>query len=120
LGKDVLRAKGQADVSVFTVEDCGSNGGHRGTVFSAATAQASPVTLRACNRTQQTVLVAASYIPIGGDNWRNKGWTRVDPGSCDNIFETANNTFYLRAEVKGDSSQSWGSDIKQCVEYPGP
>ncbi|HEY5347415.1 MAG TPA: hypothetical protein VIJ72_04415, partial [Rhizomicrobium sp.] len=24
------------------------------------------------------------------------------------------------AEVKGDSSQYWGSDIKQCVEYPGP
>ena len=25
-----------------------------------------------------------------------------------------------RAEVKGDSDQYWGSDIKQCVEYPGP
>lgn len=78
------------------------------------------VTLRACNRTRDAVLVAGSYIPPGNDRWRNKGWTRVNAGSCQDIFHTENRTFYVRAEVKGDSSQFWGTDIMQCVEYPGP
>jgi uncharacterized membrane protein len=92
----------------------------------AAVAMASPaqaastITLRACNHTEQNVLVASSYIPIGGSDWRNKGWTRVKAGACEDIFKTTNRTFYARAEVKGDSEQYWGSDIKQCVEYPGP
>ncbi len=92
----------------------------------AAMAMASPaqaasaVTMRACNHTKDAVLVGSSYIPIGGSDWRNKGWTRVQPGGCEDIFKTTNRTFYARAEVKGDSDQYWGSDIKQCVEYPGP
>lgn len=81
---------------------------------------ASAITLRACNHTDQTVLVGSSYIPIGGSDWRNKGWTEVDAGECDDIFKTENRTFYARAEVKGISEQYWGTDIKQCVEYPGP
>jgi uncharacterized membrane protein len=92
----------------------------------AAAAMVSPaqargtVTLRVCNRTNDTVLVASSFIPIGGSDWRNKGWTRVRAGGCEDIFRTDNRTFYARAEVKGDSEQYWGADIKQCVEYPGP
>ncbi|MGZ5939898.1 MAG: DUF1036 domain-containing protein [Rhizomicrobium sp.] len=92
----------------------------------AAVAMATPaqargtVTLRVCNRTNDSVLVASSYIPIGGSDWRNKGWTRVRAGGCEDIFKTENRTFYARAEVKGDSDQYWGADIKQCVEYPGP
>jgi uncharacterized membrane protein len=78
------------------------------------------VTMRACNHTDDTVLVASSFIPVGASDWRNKGWTRVGPGGCEDIFKTTNRTFYARAEVKGDSDQYWGSDIKQCVEYPGP
>lgn len=78
------------------------------------------VTLRACNHTDDTVLVASSFIPVNGRDWRNKGWTRVKAGGCEDIFKTANTIFYARAEVKGDSDQYWGSDIKQCVEYPGP
>ena len=90
-------------------------------VAMTAPAQArGTITLRVCNRTDDPVLVASSYIPIGGSDWRNKGWTRVSAGSCQNIFSTQNRTFYARAEVKGDSDQYWGSDIKQCVEYPGP
>jgi uncharacterized membrane protein len=90
-------------------------------VALAAPAQAaSQITLRACNHTDDTVLVASSFIPIGGSDWRNKGWTRVNAGDCEDIFRTTNRTFYARAEVKGDSEQFWGSDIKQCVEYPGP
>ena len=80
----------------------------------------SVITLRACNHTDDTVLVASSFIPVGGSDWRNKGWTRVRAGGCEDIFKTTNRTFYARAEVKGDSEQYWGSDIKQCVEYPGP
>ncbi|HXC55971.1 MAG TPA: DUF1036 domain-containing protein [Rhizomicrobium sp.] len=89
----------------------------------AAPAQAkggSTITLRACNHTDSMVLVASSFIPVGSDDWRNKGWTKVQRGACEDIFKTANRTFYARAEVKGDSDQYWGSDIKQCVEYPGP
>jgi uncharacterized membrane protein len=78
------------------------------------------ITLRVCNRTHESVMVASSYIPIGGADWRNKGWTRVHAKSCEDVFTTNNRTFYARAEVKGDSEQYWGSDIKQCVEYPGP
>jgi len=91
-------------------------------VALAAPAQArtGEITLKVCNRTDDPVLVASSYIPIGGSDWRNKGWTRVDAGACLNVFKTTNRTFYARAEVKGDSDQYWGKDIKQCVEYPGP
>ena len=78
------------------------------------------VTLRACNHTRQEVLVAGSYMPKGSRDWMNKGWTAVNAGACVNIFETPNHTFYARAEVRGHSDQSWGSDIAQCVEYPGP
>lgn len=81
---------------------------------------ASTVTLRVCNHTDESVLVGSSYIPIGGSDWRNKGWTKVNAGDCEDIFKTTNRTFYARAEVKGDSDHYWGSDIKQCVEYPGP
>src|SRR3569832_1000804 len=87
---------------------------------STPASAASAITLRACNHSGGTVLVASSYIPIGGSDWRNKGWTRVNAGQCLDIFKTTNRTFYARAEVKGDSEQYWGSDIKQCVEYPGP
>ncbi len=79
-----------------------------------------PVTLRTCNHTRQTVLVASSFIPVGAHDWRNKGWTTVNAGACENIFQTNNHTFYVRAEVRGHSDQSWGTDIAQCVEYPGP
>jgi uncharacterized membrane protein len=90
------------------------------TMSGTAQARDAAVTLRACNHTQDTVLVGSSYIPIGGSSWRNKGWTGVKPGACVDIFKTTNRTFYARAEVKGDSDQYWGADIKQCIEYPGP
>jgi uncharacterized membrane protein len=79
-----------------------------------------PITLRACNHTKDVVLVAGSYIAPGGRDWTNKGWTRVNGNSCVNVFVSDNRTFYARAEVLGHSDQSWGSDIAQCVEYPGP
>ena len=80
----------------------------------------STITFRACNHTKTTVLVASSFIPVRASDWRNKGWTGVNAGACADIFVTENRTFYARAEVKGHSDQSWGSDIAQCVEYPGP
>jgi len=89
-------------------------------LISTSTAASATIQFRVCNHTDQTVLVATSYIPVGGSNWRNKGWSPVNAGACSNVFTTNNATFYARAEVKGDSSQYWGSDIKQCVEYPGP
>ena len=89
-------------------------------LMAPTAASAATITLRTCNHTRHTVLVASSYIPIGGSDWRNVGWTRVNAGSCASIFRTNNRTFYARAEIRGDSSRYWGSDIKQCVEYPGP
>ena len=79
-----------------------------------------PVTLRACNHTKDTLLIAASFVPVGGKIWRNKGWMIVKAGTCDDIFVSANRKFYARAEVKDHSNQSWGNDIKKCIEYPGP
>jgi uncharacterized membrane protein len=92
------------------------------TLSLAATtpADAATITLRTCNHTRHTVMVASSYIPVGGSDWRNVGWTRVNARSCTNIFRTKNRTFYARAEIRGNSSRYWGTDIKQCVEYPGP
>jgi uncharacterized membrane protein len=78
------------------------------------------VTLRVCNHTAEIVLVASSFIPVGGNEWKNKGWTAVAAGACRDILTTPNRTFYARAEVRGHSDQYWGNDIKQCVEYPGP
>ena len=88
--------------------------------FAATPAAAKTITLRACNHTDTAVMIGSSFIPLGGSDWRNKGWTQVNPGQCSDIFQTANYTFYARAEVKGDSDSYWGTDIKQCVEYPGP
>ena len=78
------------------------------------------ITLRACNHTTHAILIGSSFIPIGGREWRNKGWTKVNAGACRDIFVTNNHTFYARGEVQGHSDQYWGTDIKQCVEYPGP
>lgn len=85
-----------------------------------ASAASSLVTLRACNHTKETVVVGSSFIPVNGRDWMNKGWTTVNAHSCADIFKTQNHTFYVRAEVRGHTDQSWGSDIAQCVEYPGP
>jgi len=78
------------------------------------------ITVRACNRTDQPTMVAVSYIPVGGSDWRNKGWFTVASGDCSDVLTTTNRTIYVRAEVKNDPNHYWGSDIKQCVEYPGP
>lgn len=94
--------------------------GHSPATADIRLAANSVITLRACNHTTKNTLVASSYIPIGGSQWRNKGWTKVAAGACKDIFTTTNRTFYVRAEVQGDSNHYWGSDIKQCVEYPGP
>jgi uncharacterized membrane protein len=79
-----------------------------------------PITLRVCNHTTNPTLIGSSFIPIGGKEWRNKGWTKVNAGACRDIFTTNNHTFYARAEVQGHSDEYWGTDIKQCIEYPGP
>ena len=86
----------------------------------AQAAGSAVITLRACNHTKFNTVVASSFIPIGGSKWRNKGWTKVAAGACSDIFATNNRTFYVRAEVQGNAKQFWGSDIKQCVEYPDP
>jgi uncharacterized membrane protein len=83
-------------------------------------ASASVVTLRACNHTHDNLMVAGSYIPVGGGDWLNEGWTSVGPGECQDIFKTDNQIFYARAEVKDNSNTFWGDDIAQCVSYPGP
>ncbi|HXC55815.1 MAG TPA: DUF1036 domain-containing protein [Rhizomicrobium sp.] len=96
--------------------------------LSAHTPEAAPlrmaangnITFRACNHTKTAVLLAGSWIPVYGSKWQNRGWMTINAGACGDVFVTANRTFYARAEVKGHADQSWGNDIKQCAEYPGP
>jgi uncharacterized membrane protein len=106
--------------SIFTVAAVLGLAGLASVATATSAQAANVVTLRACNHTDDTVLVASMFIPIGGSEWRNKGWTRVGAGECADIFQTTNKTFYARAEVKNNSDQYWGADIKQCVVYPGP
>jgi len=94
--------------------------GHADTVGARELAAGNVITLRVCNHTNGATLIASSFIPIGGSEWRNKGWTKVNAGACRDIFSTTNRTFYARAEVQGHSDEYWGTDIKQCIEYPGP
>src|SRR5215472_7065379 len=94
-----------------------SSGAATGDVQLAAN---NAITLRVCNHTTNPTLIGSSFIPVGGNEWRNKGWTKVNAGACRDIFTTTNRTFYARAEVQGHSDEYWGTDIKQCIEYPGP
>ena len=80
----------------------------------------SAITLRVCNHANAEVQVAVSYIPVGGSDWRNQGWRTIKAGTCNDVIKTSNRTIYARAQESDDASQYWGSDIKQCVEYPGP
>lgn len=94
--------------------------GHNTDIAYTRLAANSAITLRVCNHTTNATLVGSSFIPVGGRAWRNKGWTKVNAGACRDVFTTTNRTFYARAEVQGHSDEYWGTDIKQCVEYPGP
>ncbi|MCW5723612.1 MAG: DUF1036 domain-containing protein [Maricaulaceae bacterium] len=85
-----------------------------------AQAQQATVTIRVCNNTNEDALVAMSYMPVGEQNWLNRGWFRVSSRSCRDLDDTGNRHFYLYAEVAGDSDRGWGGDHSLCVEYPGP
>jgi len=91
-----------------------------GTPASAeAGAQSNLITLRVCNNTNFTALVAISYQPVGSGNFRNEGWYNVGPRECRNLAETTNAYMYVYAEAEGDDS-AWQGDHSLCVEYPGP
>src|SRR5689334_18084432 len=74
--------------------------------WTRVAANTTNITLRACNHTHDKVLVAGSWIPVGGNKWLNKGWTPVPAGACKDVFVTSNRTFYVRAEVASHSDQS--------------
>lgn len=80
---------------------------------------AATVTIRVCNRTSDTALVALSYIKVGESRFVNAGWYRVEPGDCDDLAETDNAHFYAYADVDGED-RFWGGNHDLCVEYPGP
>lgn len=92
-------------------------------VFLAGQAAAqSTIDISVCNRTGNDALEAISFQPVGSKptDWKNQGWFTVLSGDCNYIASTANATFYLYAEVYGNSSVYWGGGYNLCVVYPGP
>lgn len=84
-----------------------------------AARSAATVTIRVCNRTSDTALVALSYIKVGESRFVNAGWWRIAPGACDDLVDTDNAHFYAYADVDGED-RYWGGSHNLCVEYPGP
>lgn len=89
-------------------------------ISPAAEARQASVTIRVCNNTSNTALVALSYIPVGESRFLNRGWLRVGARQCQNLATTGNRNFYGYAEVDGNSSLRWGGNFNLCVQYPGP
>jgi len=76
-------------------------------------------TLRVCNRTQQRLAIAVSFVPKGEQSWLNRGWQYIPGNKCDAVLTTASNTFYARAQQGFDIGLGTAGDIKLCVQYPG-
>jgi uncharacterized membrane protein len=86
---------------------------------SSGTGPSASYAVTACNRTSQVIGVAVSYLPVGEDTlWKYIGFYDLNPGACQNLFTTDNETFYMRAE--GANNQTWGDGINLCVRHPGP
>lgn len=94
------------------------------------------VTLFVCNGAPRTMNIAGIYIPVGSDKWRSTGWMPLEIGKCMGVLQTANPTYYARAEEANrnavhdpnirngmaDSDASianTGGDISLCVPHTG-
>jgi uncharacterized membrane protein len=79
------------------------------------------VTFRVCNTTSYRIAIAASgrRNPASGD-YSIEGWWDIAPGACGALGRFAKGSVYAVARVRGDSMGWRGSDIKLCVEFPGP
>jgi len=86
---------------------------------SSGTQPSASFSVTACNRTDQTLGVAVSYLPVGEQvMWKYIGFYDLAPGACQNLFTTDNETFYMRAEAA--NNQAWGEGINLCIQHPGP
>ena len=73
----------------------------------------------ACNRTNETIGVAVSYLPVGEQTlWKYVGFYTLSAGACSTLFTTDNETFYMRAE--GADNLTWGEGVNLCIQHPGP
>ena len=89
---------------------------------SVARAETSDISIKVCNNTKVTALVATDYLPVNYSDqnwWTNEGWFTVEAGDCAIVAHAGNRIFYLRAEEKG-GSQYWAGEYGHCVVYPGP
>jgi uncharacterized membrane protein len=74
-----------------------------------------------CNRSsdQASVAIAARRVPASSD-WTVEGWWQISPGACTKLGRFAKGKLYVVAKVRDDPRGWFGTDTKQCVQFPGP
>ena len=86
----------------------------------SASASASTVDLKVCNRSGRGATVAVSYVEVGMTRFINRGWYAVGDGACIDLVSTDNANFYMYADATDGSGRRWSGSHTLCVEYPGP
>ena len=74
-----------------------------------------------CNPTTfaASAAIAGRKDPASSD-WTVQGWWTIAAGSCVSVGTFAKRKIYAMAKVRGELEGWYGSDTKQCVEFPGP
>ena len=85
-----------------------------------ATEQANYFNLRICNQTAYAAAVAIAGHKEVGPVWSVLGWRVVDANACRQVGRFAKGKVYTMALVHNELRGWFGSDTKQCVEFPGP
>jgi uncharacterized membrane protein len=83
--------------------------------------QAKTVAFEVCNQTlaQAAVAVAARQKPDSNELTLS-GWRIVDAGACKTLGSYGRGKIYVMAEANNGGGGWYGSDVKYCVERPGP
>lgn len=77
--------------------------------------------LEICNRStyDASVAIAGRRVP-GSSDWTVEGWWPVSAGACGKLGRFALGKFYVTAKVRNEPKGWFGTDTRQCVEFPGP
>lgn len=91
-------------------------------IWLASPAAASDVVeFHMCNATNEAVVVAISYRPIGyEDEFLSVGWSFLSAGQCSLLAKTDNRYVLYYAESDVDPNTTWSGSHWSCVEFPGP
>ena len=88
--------------------------GRHSSAANTAKSSLRPIQVSICNRSGRGPIdFAYVYLPVGESRWRHRGWYRVEDGQCSLMFETRNQTFYVRG-LAANSSWVWGTGSTQC------